>query len=114
MRLAMMPGASAVATQRKLQTTRQTLLKNQINARLKQIKIQIQQVDAAITEKVAQDEALSVTARRCCGGCGRPHTIIPQIVWAISAHSASEMSGANRKLNRGPSIFIDQGTNYQA
>jgi hypothetical protein len=64
-RLAMMPGASAVATQRKLQTTRQTLLKNQINARLKQIKIQIQQVDAAITEKVAQDEALSVTARRC-------------------------------------------------
>jgi transposase len=35
------------------------LLKNQITARLKQIKIQIQQVDAAITENVAQDEALS-------------------------------------------------------
>ena len=48
-----------VAAKTRLQTTRQTLLKNQINARLKQIKIQIQQVDAAITEKVAQDEALS-------------------------------------------------------
>lgn len=48
-----------VAAKTRLQTTRQTLLKNQINARLKQIKIQIQQVDAAITEKVAHDEALS-------------------------------------------------------
>src|SRR4029077_17811888 len=39
-----------VAAKTRLQTTRQTLLKNQINARL---------TDAAITEKVAQDEALS-------------------------------------------------------
>ena len=43
----------------RLQTTRQTLLKNQINARPNQIKIQIRQVDAAVAEKVAQDEALS-------------------------------------------------------
>jgi transposase len=35
------------------------LLRNQINARLKQIEIQIRQVDAAIAEKVALDEALS-------------------------------------------------------
>jgi transposase len=48
-----------VAAKARLQITRQTLLKNQINARLNQIKIQIRQVDAAIAEKVAQDEALS-------------------------------------------------------
>ena len=48
-----------VAAKTRLQTTRQTLLKNQINARLNQIKIQIRQVDAAIAEKVTQDEALS-------------------------------------------------------
>jgi hypothetical protein len=48
-----------VAAKTRLQTTRQTLLKNQINARLNQIKIQIRHVDAAIAEKVAQDEALS-------------------------------------------------------
>ena len=48
-----------VAAKTRLQTTRQTLLKNQINARLNQIKIQIRQIDAAIAEKVAQDETLS-------------------------------------------------------
>jgi transposase len=48
-----------VAAKTRLQTTRQTLLKNHINARLKQIEIQIRQVDAAIAEKVAVDEALS-------------------------------------------------------
>ncbi len=48
-----------VAAKTRLQTTTQTLLKNQINARLKQIEIQIRQVDAAIAEKIAQDEALS-------------------------------------------------------
>src|ERR1700758_5691127 len=48
-----------VAAKARLQTTRQTLLRNQINARLKQIEIQIRQVDAAIAEKVALDEALS-------------------------------------------------------
>jgi len=48
-----------VAAKARLHTTRQTLLKNQINARLKQIEIQIRQVDAAIAEKVALDEALS-------------------------------------------------------
>lgn len=48
-----------VAAKTRLQTTTQTLLKNQIKARLKQIEIQIRQVDAAITEKIAQDEALS-------------------------------------------------------
>ena len=46
-----------VAAKTRLQTTRQT--KNQINARLKQIEIQIRQVDAAIAKKVALDEALS-------------------------------------------------------
>lgn len=48
-----------VAAKTRLQTTRHTLLKNQIKARLKQIEIQIRQVDAAIAEKVALDEALS-------------------------------------------------------
>jgi transposase len=48
-----------VAAKARLQITRQTLLKNQINARLKQIEIQIRQVDAAIAEKVQLDEALS-------------------------------------------------------
>ena len=48
-----------VATKTRLQTTTQTLLKNQIKARLKQIEIQNRQVDAAIAEKIAQDEALS-------------------------------------------------------
>jgi transposase len=48
-----------VAAKTRLQTTTQTLLKNQINARLKQIDIQIRQVDVAIAQKVAQDEALS-------------------------------------------------------
>ena len=48
-----------VAAKTRLQTTRQTLLKNQINARLKQIAMHIQQVDAAIAEKFALDEALS-------------------------------------------------------
>jgi transposase len=48
-----------VAAKARLQTTRQTLLRNQINARLKQIEIQIRQVDVAIAEKVALDKALS-------------------------------------------------------
>lgn len=48
-----------VAAKTRLQTTTQILLRNQINARLKQIEIHIRQVDAAIAEKVAQDEALS-------------------------------------------------------
>jgi len=48
-----------VAAKTRLQTITQTLLKNQINARLKQIDIQIRQVDVAIAQKVAQDEALS-------------------------------------------------------
>lgn len=48
-----------VAAKTRLQTTTQTLLKNQINARLKQIEIQIRQVDAVIAEKIAQDKALS-------------------------------------------------------
>ena len=48
-----------VAAKTRLQTTTQTLLKNQINARLKQIDIQIRQVDVTIAQKVAQDEALS-------------------------------------------------------
>ena len=48
-----------MAAKTRLQTTTQTLLKNQINARLKQIEIQIRQVDAVIAEKIAQDKALS-------------------------------------------------------
>jgi hypothetical protein len=48
-----------VAAKARLQTTRQTLLRNQINARLKQIEIHIRQVDVAIAEKVALDKALS-------------------------------------------------------
>jgi transposase len=48
-----------VAAKTRLQTTTQTLLKNQINARLKQIAMHIRQVDAAIAEKFALDEALS-------------------------------------------------------
>ena len=35
------------------------MLRNQINARLKQIEIRIRQVDAAIAEKVALDKVLS-------------------------------------------------------
>ena len=56
-RRALMKGKVAAKT--RLQTTTQTLLKNQINARLKQIDIQIRQVDVTIAQKVAQDEALS-------------------------------------------------------
>ena len=41
-----------VAAKTRLQTTRHTLLKNQIKARLKQIEIQIRQVDAAIAERL--------------------------------------------------------------
>jgi len=48
-----------VAAKTRLQTTRQTLLKHQINARLRQIETQIQQIDATVAEKVAQDDALS-------------------------------------------------------
>jgi transposase len=48
-----------VAAKARLETTRQTLLKYQIKARLKQIEIQIRQVDAAIVEKVELGEALS-------------------------------------------------------
>jgi hypothetical protein len=47
------------AAKTRLQTTRQTLLKHQINARLRQIETQIQQIDATVAEKVAQDDALS-------------------------------------------------------
>jgi len=48
-----------VAAKTRLQTTRQPLLKHQINARLRQIEAQIKQIDATVAEKVAQDEALS-------------------------------------------------------
>ena len=48
-----------VAAKTRLQTTTQTLLKNQINARLRQIAIQLQQVDKAIAKRISQDEALS-------------------------------------------------------
>lgn len=48
-----------VAAKTRLQTTRLTLLKNQIKARLKQIEMQIRQVDAAIAEKIELDETLS-------------------------------------------------------
>ena len=50
-RRALMKGKVAAKT--RLQTTTQTLLKNQINARLKQIDIQIRQVDVTtIAQKV--------------------------------------------------------------
>jgi transposase len=48
-----------VAAKTRLQTTTQPLLKKQINARLKQIALQIQQLDAAIADNVAQDQELS-------------------------------------------------------
>ena len=48
-----------VAAKTRLQTTKQPLLKKQINARLKQITAQIQEVDAAIADNVAQDQELS-------------------------------------------------------
>ena len=41
-----------VAAKTRLQTTMQMLLKNQINARLKQIEMQIRQVDAAMPKKL--------------------------------------------------------------
>jgi transposase len=48
-----------VAAKTRLQTTTQPLLKKHINARLKQIATQIQEVDAAIADNVAQDQELS-------------------------------------------------------
>jgi transposase len=48
-----------VAAKTRLQTTRQTLLKHQIDARLKQIEAQIKQIDATVAKKVAKDEVLS-------------------------------------------------------
>jgi len=48
-----------VAAKTRLQTTTQTLLKSQINARIKQTEIQTRQVDDAIAREVAKDEALS-------------------------------------------------------
>ena len=48
-----------VAAKTRLQTTTQPLLKKQINARLKQTALQIQQLDAAIADNVAQDQELS-------------------------------------------------------
>ena len=48
-----------VAAKSRLQITRLPLLKTQFKARLRQIEIQSQQLDAAISEKVEQDEALS-------------------------------------------------------
>ena len=68
-RRALMKGKVAAKT--RLQTTTQTLLKDQINARLKQIDIQIRQVNVTIAPKVAQDEALShklgIRRPRYCG-----------------------------------------------
>jgi hypothetical protein len=48
----------------------------------------------------------TATARRCFSDCGFPSRIVLQTTWDISAHSSSEMSEANQKLNRGPSISM--------
>jgi transposase len=48
-----------VAAKTRLQNITQKLLKLQINARLKQIEIQIRQIDTAIADMVAQDQVLS-------------------------------------------------------
>jgi transposase len=48
-----------VAVKTRLQTTTQTLLKQQIGARLRQIEAQVIQVDTAMRSKVRQSEALS-------------------------------------------------------
>ena len=47
------------AARARLATTTQSLIKRQINARLLQITEQVQQIDAAMTDKVACDEAMS-------------------------------------------------------
>ena len=52
-----------VAAKTRLQTTRQTLLKNQIKARLKQIEIQIRQVDACPYRKLCPTSAKSQIGR---------------------------------------------------
>ena len=48
-----------VAAKTRLQTTTQTLLKNQINARLKQIEIQIRQVETLSTEPAMKPRSRS-------------------------------------------------------
>ena len=97
-----------VAAKTRLQTTRQTLLKNQINARLKQIKIQIQQVDAAITEKVAQDEALSnkldiLTLK--CRNWGRSKESRLQVSPASHRCRGSRVNGKARNASRADEHF---------
>jgi len=48
-----------VAAKTRLQTTRQTLLQHQIGARLRQIEVQIKEIDEAVAERVMKDELLS-------------------------------------------------------
>ena len=48
-----------VAAKTRLQTTTQDLLKRQINVRLKQIEVQISQIDETMSKMVMQDETLS-------------------------------------------------------
>jgi transposase len=48
-----------VAAKTRLQTTTQDLLRRQISIRLRQIEVQIAQIDAAMSKKVMQNEALS-------------------------------------------------------
>ena len=48
-----------IAARARLATATQSLIKRQINARLLQITEQVQQIDAAMTDKVAHDEAMS-------------------------------------------------------
>jgi transposase len=47
------------AAKTRLQTTRQPLLKRQLLSRLKQIQTQVQQIEAAIAGRIAEDDALS-------------------------------------------------------
>ena len=48
-----------VAAKTRLQTTRQTLLQHQIGARLRQIEVQIKEIDEAVAKRVMKDELLS-------------------------------------------------------
>jgi transposase len=53
------PIKDQTAARTRLATTTQSLIRRQINARLLQITEQVQQIDAAMTNKLAHDEAMS-------------------------------------------------------
>ena len=83
-----------VAAKTRLLTTTQTLLKNQINARLKQIEARIRQIDVAIAEKIAEDDELSQKLAILVSIPGIAHTTAFQVLIEMPELGALERKQA--------------------